>query len=450
MPSVITIINEPPANAPAYNKIEICIDETGTPNGGSIAALTNYKYILEYTVENTTSTYTQKFYVSPIPNDYPNTTNSYFGFHDASRFLDSYLREEYVNTELPQSANGMYKGELDFIIEYSVNIKSGWDVAGTFTEDPDATGGTTSSTLYAWSGAFAHEDWIEQMRKGTPFNTWVCNNSNGVSAQFLTAQPQTARYSELTQTGFTYYLTDTLTDIDQMEIKTYGQADAQGLVLSTFIVDYVDGQTEIEERLARVASAPISLNNIPGGQISTGSQPIIASSGVLSYTIQLQNSAGSPCSEILVYNIVEPCRYETHRIHFMNKLGGFDWYNFTSFSKKSSKIQRKQITVDMPRFDASTGLVYTQADNGRQDYMVKDRDMIKLKSDYLSEAEVTWLKELKTSPQVYMEFIYDEEPVFRRVYVTDVNWKQFYESDEKLFQMEVNIEFGHQNIRQRR
>lgn len=449
MASSITIKNEPPAQAPGYNKLEFCVDETGTPNGGAISALTNYKYIFTYTVTNTVNTYTQKFYVAPIPNDYPNTTSSYFGFHDASRFIDSYLREEYVNPSLAQAVNGLYKGELDFIVEYSVNVKSGWDVSGTFTEDPDGTGGTTSSTLYAWSGSFDHETWINQMNSGSPFNTWVCNTSNGTAGKFLTNQPQTARYSELGQIGWTYYMTDTLADIDQMEIVTYSEEDAGGSTIGTFVVDYADAQTEIEERLARISSAPGSLNDIPGGQISTGSQPIIAST-VKSYTIQLQNSVGTACSEILVFNIVEECRYTTHRIHFMNKLGGFDWYNFTNFSKKSSKIQRESLTIDMPRFDASTGLVYTQMDNGRQDYMVKDRDSIKLRSEYLTEAEVIWLKELKTSPQVYMEFTPEEDPDLRRVYVVDSSWEQFYIQEEKLYQIEVTIEFSHQNIRQRR
>ena len=448
MVSIITIKNEPPAQAPVYNMLEFCVDETGTPAGGSISLLTNYKYIFTYTITNTVSTYTQKFYVSPIPADYPGTTSSYFGFHDASIFIDSYLREEYVVIELAQSANGMYKGETDFIVEYSVNVKSGWNVSGTFTEDPDATGGTTSSTLYAWCGSFDHESWINQMRQGSPFNTWICNSTNGTAAKFLTAAP--TRKAELTQTGWTYYMTDSLTDIDQMEIITYSGEDASGSVVGTFVVDYVDGQTEIEERLARVSSAPISLNNIPGAQISTGSQPIIPSTGVASYTIQLQTSAGAACSEVLVYNIVEPCRYETHRIHFWNKLGGFDQYNFTSLSKKSSKIERKSLTINMPRFDSSTGLVYTQQDNGTQDYLVKDRDRIKLRSEYLTEEEVIWLKELKTSPQVYMEFTPDEEPVLRRVYVVDGSWEQFYEPEEKLYQIEVTIEFSHQNIRQRK
>lgn len=441
MPSSITIVTEPPSYSPVYNKVEFCADETGFLPSSQ----TNYKYIYNLSWDNGITSGTQKFYV-PY---FPDVSNTQFGILDVSRFLDSKLKERIPNATLPASTNGVYQGEDNFVVEYSVNVQSGWDVAGVFTEDPDGTGGTTSSTLYAWSGSFYFHDWIYQMNLASPFDTWLCNVTNGTGAKFLTDQPQTARYSQLNQLGWTYFMTDTLTDIDRVEVKTYSEADAGGSLVGTFIVGNFLTQTAIEERVMRMASGPGSLNNIPGGQLTSGSQPIIPSTGVASYTIQLQNSVGTAASEILVFNIVEECRYDTYRVHFMNELGGFDFYNFTSYSKLSTSISRKKYEFQRNRVDG-LGLLYTQSDNGTSDYIVKYRNKVKLKSDYLTDEEVTWLRQLKTSPQVYLEFIPSEDPDLKQVYVIDTSWREFQAEHDKLFQIEIEIEESHQNIRQRR
>ncbi len=443
MLSNIVIDTEPPKHSPVYNKIEFCADE-----GGFLpTSKTNYKYIFTLYIEDgtTAAPYSEKFYVPYFPDE----SNTQYGILDVSRTLDAYVKERYPNPGLAASTNGIYQGEDAFIVEYYVEVLSGWDVAGVFTEDPDTVGVVTSSTLYAWSGSFTHEDWIYQMNLGSPFNTWLCNITNGASAKFLTNQPQTARYSESGQLGWTYLMTDTLGDIDQYKIVTYDGLDATGSVLGTWVVGNFLTQTDPIERVMRIASAPGSLNLIPGGQFTTGAQPVVTAS-TKSYTIQMSNSANTVASEPLTYNIVDECRYPTHRIHFMNQLGGFDWYNFTSYSKKTTTGLRKSYDYQRHRVDG-TGLLYTVSDNGKSDYIVKYRDKIKLKSDYLTDAEQTWLKELIYSPQVFLEFTdTGSSQDFHRVYVTTTNWKELINEHDKLFQLELEIEFSHQNIRQRK
>ena len=434
MASAIVILNEPPAQAPGYNRVEICAEETDATS----AAMTNYKFVIDVVITNHD---TERFYVDPEP-----SSNAY-GIFNANRHIEQYLKERVVNPDEVQSVNGFYQGENEYVLEVTFDVYSGWDVASTFTVDPDGVGAVSSTTIYVWSGSFEHSEWIYQMNLGSPFNTWVCNITNGTSGTFLSNAAR--RDAHLEHIGWTYYLTDTLGDIDQMEIKTYDGADGTGSLVGTFVVDNTAGSS-IVNRLNRIASAPDSLNNIPGGQISTGAQPIIPSSGVASYTIQLQNSVGTVASEIITFNVTSECRYPVYRIHFLNELGGWDQYNFTSRSVKTSSVTRKSYTKHDYLLDASTGIIYSQAENGKSDYSVKYRDKVKLKSDFLTDAEQTWLKELITSPKVFLEFTdTGGTQNLRPVYVTANSWKELITEHDKLFQLEINIEYGHQNVRQR-
>ena len=117
MPSSISILNEPPAYSPVYNRVEFCVNETDAPS----KAQTNYKYIFTVSIDNGLETDSQKFYV-PF---FPDVSATNFGILDISRYLDAYVKERIVNPGLAVAENGFYQGEDTFVVEYSVNIQSG-------------------------------------------------------------------------------------------------------------------------------------------------------------------------------------------------------------------------------------------------------------------------------------------------------------------------------------
>ena len=437
MPITQSFETTPPTYAPAYNKIQCCIRETN----GTDLAKDGYQFVIDINWDNGDTSGTERFYVPP----HVDTLLSDKGFLDFSRFLDGQLKEKIVNPDLVSSVNSFFEGQPAFILEYTIDCYQGWDVGGVFTVDPDTEGAVSTGNLYAWDGVFDHHPWVDQMNAGSPFNTWICNVTNGTAGTFLSADP--SRKVRLLDIGWTYYLTDTLADIDELHIRTY---DSDGGLIGSFIAANPNPQTQMEEKLSRVSSAPASLNLIPGGQLTLGAQPIVTSA-VASYTLQLKNTAGAAASEIITFTINEDCRYETYRIHFMNKLGGFDAYNFMSYSKETTKITRKQYTKDETIISDSGGIEWYNVDNGRTDYLVKYRDKVKLKSDYLTDDEVTWLKELATTPQAYLEYTdLSGTKNLKPVYITAKGYKNVINENDKLFQLEIDMELAHQNIRQRR
>jgi len=432
MASVQVIKTTPPGYSSIYNTVEIAVLETDAAS----LAQPNYKYIFEVTVTNVVSgNVTQTFNVSPEP-------KQNFGIQDISGFLDQYVKEALPEPTDADYVNAMYKVQPDSIIEYEITCTSGWNVAGIFTVDPDGVGTITTGKLLAWSASFEEHDWIEQMNEATPFDTWLCSVANGVNANFLTSFPN--KDVQLLDVGWTYFLSETPSDIDRARIETF---DSSGVSIAVFEISGPTVAGLAIDHLTRMASAPASLNLIIPGQIISGSQPIITSS-VAYYEMQLFNNAAAPASELITMTLQTPCRYETYRIHFLNRLGGFDAYNFTLRSQPTRDTKRKSFTKSDNNLDLN-GIRYDHKDNGTVDYNVTTRNKIKLRSDYLTEEENDWLQELVDSPTVYLEFTkLKGGRDFKSVRVTTNKWTQKKTSIDKLFRLDIDIDLGLENKRQ--
>jgi hypothetical protein len=428
MPSNQIIKNQPPAYAPVYNILEVCVFEQDAPS----LAMPNYKYIIEVIV---TGHLTQKFFVPPEP-------KQNFGIQDVSRYVDQFVKEAIPEPTDNQFVNSFYQGEPEFLIEYKIQVTSGWDVAGVFTEDPDGVGPVISGALYAWSASFEEHDWIDQVNEAVPFDTWLLNTTNGADALFLTNYP--SKKVQLNDLGWTYLLTDTPADVDRVRIETF---DSTGASIAVFEVTNPIPHAVPLEDLLRMATGPGNLNMIIPGQFISGAQPIITSS-VSTYTMQVFDNAANPSSELITFTIEEPCRYETYRLHFLNRLGGFDAYNFTFRSQPTRETKRKSYTKADNNVDVN-GIRYDHKDNGTVDYNITTRNKVKLRSEYLTEAEHDWLQELVDSPTVYLEFTkLNGSRDFKGVRVTTNRWEQKILSIDKLFQLVIDIDLGLENKRQ--
>lgn len=430
MASNITFKTTPPDYSPVYNRVQCCVYE----NDASSRAETNYKYVITVTTEAGDS---EKWLV-PLS---PSSTLNY-GWLDISRMLETFI----IQTLEPVAQDsGFVAAQSVGIIRYTISVLSGWDVAGTFTEDPDGVGAVTTSNLYTWGASFEHHNWIDQLNEASPFNTWICNITNGSSAKFLTNNPDIK--ARLTDLGRTNILTDTPADIDFLNIRVF---DADGGSIGSYIVSNPLGGTPTANGVLSIATAPQSINNIDNSYISGGTQPLLGSDAAY-YTLQLDKiGAGGESSEVLTVTLEEDCRYEVYRVQFLNKLGSFDYFNFKSRNELSTEVKRKTYTRAETIIETD-GISYSNKDNGESDYYVQYQDKIKLKSDYLTAAQYTWLKELVTSPQVYLEYTNSVgSKDFKPVFVTTTNWTEKVLDIDKLFQLELEIKLSHINQRQRR
>jgi hypothetical protein len=430
MASNITVKTSPPEYNPVYNPIRLCVFENDAPS----RAEPNYKYIIEVTPELLD---TITFYVPISPTD-----NLGYGVQDVSRVLERFIIETLPPTNL---TSGFVAAQTRSIKKFDIEIYSGWDVAGVFTKNPSLEPAVVISDRYAWSGSFPHHSLIDQLNETTPFNTWLCNSTNGTAAKFLSYNPEFK--ARLTDLGYTYAMTDDPGNIDHLNIKTF-QAD--GTLIGTFVVDNPLGATPVSNRVLCVSTAPQSINNIDSAYISVGAQPIITAAAAY-YTLQLDKSgAGGISSEELTVTLESNCRYDTYRLHFLNELGGPDYFNFTSRTEVTSSASRKTYTKSEVQI-ATSGITYSNKDNGKTDYFLQSTNKYKLRSDYISGAQMTWLKELIESTLVFMEYTNTVGALdYKPVTISTSGWKQKIDSIDKLFRLDLDIEEAHTNQRQRR
>lgn len=96
-------------------------------------------------------------------------------------------------------------------------------------------------------------------------------------------------------------------------------------------------------------------------------------------------------------NIDQKCSpYEVYRLHWLNKFGGFDSFNFTRVSKENIEIEQKQ-------FKKLQSLNYSTIDRLKTDYFTKFSESIELNTDLLTNEEWEGLRELVLSPVVILE-----------------------------------------------
>jgi len=192
-------------------------------------------------------------------------------------------------------------------------------------------------------------------------------------------------------------------------------------------------------------TAPDSINNIDSATYVVGApaQPFITSS-VADYSIRLVEAGVGTAAEIIWFTVDSECRYEVRRLEFLNSLGGFDTFNFTKVSRKSETIERKFYKQNADNM-VSGVIDYSLQDKVKTQYYTRSSPKIKLNSDNLSVDVYNWLVELIESPEIYL---WENG---ERIAVQNIqgNWEEKRADTDSVFNLEIELELGIDNYRQR-
>jgi hypothetical protein len=425
MASSITLKTDLDSFIPVWNKMEICAYETDAPT----LALTDYKYLFDIYIEGVSSF--RRFEVIPAP------TTSY-GAVDISRYCQGYVYNALSDptSTVPFLMGATGTGEASVI---KVTVKYGYSYmnAGVYTVVADTV---TGSAKYAWNASLDFKQWIQ-----FDYNDFICNIINGVNGQWLTDMK--SHNVSLANAGRMCILTDTPTDIDKVVYVTYNSA---GATIATNIKAITVSQALTTSRMYQVATAPDTINNMTGVWVSGGPNPIITSS-VASYDIFLVDTAGNVASETISFFLEEPCRYEQRRLHFVNKYGSWEQFNFNLKSTERREIERKGFKYDKYPI-TSNGISRHIYDQAQITNYVSTQDFISLKSDFITEDQNTWLKQLIESPEIYLEITDDagDQTYYAVETIVGTSWSEKQTINDKLFSLECEIKLSQKNIRQGR
>lgn len=430
MASNIQILTDIPTFTPVYNRMEVYVNEADGPT----KALTDHQYIMDVYISGVSGY--KRFQV-------PHDPVLGYGVCDIGPYCESYVNWTLAayNGTAPFSLGATATGDVS-IIEVTIKYGYSYSLAGVYTVVADALVG---SAKYAFQGALT-----EQALMGWTYNTYICNVANGANGKFLTDYGRTAAAPNkvsLSNLGWHHILSDTPTDIDSLVIVT---KDSTGATIATNIKANTASQVAVTSKMYKVTTGPKALNNMTGGWVSGGPNPIITSS-VATYEIFLVNGAGTVASETLYFKIEEPCRYTQRRIYFGNRFGSFDAYNFNLRSQQEQEISRTSYKKNKyPIVTAGANRLYQ--DESQVVNFVETQEFLTVRSEYLTTAQNDWLKQLVQSPAIYLEIVDHTGVANYLAYemVSNSSWIEKETSIDKLWILELKLKLSHSNSMQRR
>jgi len=396
----ITILANPKTFAPVYNKMEYLIEST---NSGE----PNFAYLVDIYI-NGSGTKTVRLRIPARPSDN-------YGKVDIHRVLESALTSDVGN---PTGDAGTYdasNSSLSYIVEFGEEY--GTTVVQYPNEETDISRKAFNASL-----------------EKRPFINWDVTEYelDGITKKFLTNMPDNNKVS-IDSHGWLYYLDDPA--ITFINVNVF---DLNGSPLAGAKIDVTASTSDIQF----VPSSPASLNNIDVANLLVGAQPIIDST-VGSYEIQARG-VGS-YSETRTFIIEESCKYNTNTLIFQNNLGAFDSFTFYLGDMSMTDIERKDMKVNVDTVVGSD-IVYSMNEREKVTYYTKKSETIKLMSDWITEAESNWLLELMSSPEIYLQEG-NELVAVAKIKATNYTKKKVVR--DKLFKIDVELELGYDDYRQR-
>jgi hypothetical protein len=384
----ITIISALPSLLPVGNSDVVVVSSNNT-------ASANFRYVCD--VSGSLSSARLKC------DKLPTTNNGFFGV--------SKVVETLIAPKIPQLTSGWQDGG------YAVNTNL------TFREEfgsppTVATGGTASASLIAWQAAFRQQDYA----------AFVPDNY---------------------QAGFGSANQITVTNRPTSYTMASGQHDFIGLILKAGSVPVAEikyyDKTSLERTFTVSGSSnisnyfnlgPLGLYNLTTMQTSDGDDgtknfPPVGST----YTVTLYNDDVAVDKDFTpTYTItIDNCqRYNDLRVFFRNMYGGIDSYTFT-------RMNRQRVDVDRKTYGYNAS-VYGDDVYDKQ-WSVTYRDTYTLNSDWLTDAEFTWLQEMIYSPECWIQLGTQLVPVVVQTNTYNIRKRVV----DKLQQISVDVQVGYEN-----
>jgi hypothetical protein len=352
-----------------------------TESSGAIYTKDNFKFIGDVKV-NSASIAKLK---TPI---YYGSTNK--GVFNIGRILENYVSYDFNLNDT--SASGCTNSIKDYSVEFGYEFST--SPTGTITEYLNLTSATGS----VWNASLNPIDLVSYSSQYTMSG----------SGKFLT--PIRSKTISRTQKDWLYAIRNTATSA---------------------VVTYSDSTTQT-----------IALPSSKVVRIPCGSQLTIPS-GATYYDIVLKVGA-TTLSETYRITLFDECsKYETTDIFFLNSLGGFDSFRFDKVRRDNYAIERKQYTSNPYTLGATYG--YQTSSFKSKNYDTISTHRVKLFSNWITEQQSEWLRDLIESPVVFM---YDGVTLVA-VNVDTNAYEVKRHVQDKVFNIEFDVVYSFENKRQR-
>ena len=242
--------------------------------------------------------------------------------------------------------------------------------------------------------------------------------------------------------SFLYYFCESVDSFIKADITIYDSAGTiirQGIQANPF-----NSSGTADHHFIKFNTGLSSMNSLVGG---TGWTDIIGSGSLItdasSYSVYF---TGDTISKGYYYEITDAdCKFPTCRIHWLNKYGGFESFNFTKRSDTETKIVRNKYRPMVGGLTSATTYGYNMSDRGTKSFTTKMDDVLKLQSDWLTDLESDLLQSLVESPEIY----YESQKGLLSMTCADSSYKTRTTLNDKVFQLHLTLEYCYSRYSQR-
>lgn len=380
----ITIYDEPQLIAPAGNPLVFTFSSNQT-------AQPNFSFIVELYVDSQLRLTQEVF-----------RQFNTLGRIDVCEAVQSVVANPEITTAIEYNATNS-------MVEYYIKVYEKYGSTPTIQDDD------TSATLLAFNGALEYREWVNF--NYDDYDPWQTN-----FAKFLTYFPRSKR--ALCGMEENFYL---------------GYFEQTGAQTATLVVNLFD----------------ISGNNIAFGSynitesefviLNVGPQVIIDNTAINQvdfddcyyYTVYVELT-DIATETFTIYMDLDCKRYDTYRLHWLNKLGSFDSFTFSLVSTEAANVQSYGYQRDPGVWDG-TSYTYPLYAGQAINFAKTKTETLTLNSDWINQDIQQWLvKSLYDSPLVYLERENGTE--FEPVKVTNSNYTLKQRRRDGLIQETVNID----------
>ena len=254
---------------------------------------------------------------------------------------------------------------------------------------------TGTGRSFVFNGALRHPEFIAWNYEDYNVST---DNLETPGVKFLTSWPRSRKFfCGLYENTFLGFITDD-TSVD-VRIRLY---DATGTLVASDIVGLTLGKVIV------VDASPQTI-------IANSTITLIDFQNSFYYEVSCRATGGGiyngASESFQIYIDTECHRYETHRLHWLNKFGVWDAFTFTLVSTESTAVTGGVYERERGVWK-ETNYTFPLYQGEKVTYSKRAEDIMTLNSDWITEEVQHWLvRELYESPKVYLEQGNGFEPV---------------------------------------
>ena len=381
----VTIYDEPQLIAPAGNPLVFTFSSNQT-------AQPNFSFIVELYIDSTLRLTQEVFRQF-------NTLSRI----DVSEAVKSAMTNIIPTTDIEYDAT-------QSMVTYAIIV---YEKYGT---TPTIQASDTSTTLKAINAALEYDEWVN-------WDYTIYDPNLTQDAIFMTYFPKFRRaLCGMEENFFLGYLEQT------------------GVVPVLLYVELLDVQGNT------ITSDYINLTSTDFNILNVGPQQIIANSTITQtdfddcyrYSVAVDVSGVSFVGPFIIYMDLECKRYDTYRLHWLNKFGAFDSFTFSLVSTDAATVESYKYQRD-PGVWKDTSYTYPLYAGQAINFAKTKTETLTLNSDWINEQVQQWLvKSLFDSPVVYLEVNGGLD--FEIVKVTNSNYQLKTRRRDGLIQEVVNID----------